>query len=814
MKGIEFIEYLSKIDITPNKFYKCVSITYEGDKKIVKGNDGSYKNSFDINEGQKSRNSRNLYLKFCKYLYVLDFDTKNNIEENELFKFCKSQNTIYCETNKGYHFYFFILNVPKEKTNITKCYMNNEIDFDFLGHNVFVPNKRIYNGEKLKRIDFNNIKQYFDIRKFEDNPKPPPKKKTTQIITKKDDTKNNIFVEPEKIIKEYLQIVKPEDYNDFFKISCFMKRSNFSFDVFHEWAKTSSKYGKGQLSGEEYCKKLWDSGIEKYNYNIGTLENIVYNTNSEKYFDLKRSIYNKLIMKYVKKNTQKHLAILIKEILGEFYCIKDKTSDYIFPDENGIWKNLKEIEIRKKFSFIGEILENEKIHFNKNISKEDIKNYKILENKKLSPKEKEDLLDGVDKEELLAKFISKSIIENYYKMVYNTKTKKEVMESLKEEVYNGKIEEKLDETNKNVLGFENGVYDFDNNIFRTANLDEYITKSVNYEFNPKSDENIRKQIFSVFESIFNNDEIINYYLTILSSCLVGGNRFEKIYCLSGSGGNGKGLLDTLTNRVFGDYYSTIPSEFFVNKNGDTSKASPELHSAKGSRILVSTECDKSQKFIAAKMKLLSGGDKQKTRSLYGNPIDWIPQFTMFIQSNGLPSLSEIDNGIKRRMVVIDFPNQFVDDPKHENEKKADPDLKEKFKTNDKFRDEFLLILIEYYNEYVKGKKELIIPEEIKEATKKYLLASDYLAQFFEVQQYKITYNENDCEVEPEKLFTEFRQQTPEIWHDSGKIGRNQFYKMIEQYQGIDKKRIRPIINQDTGERAKNPVSRICGLKKI
>ena len=829
MKGIEFIEYLSKIDCTPNKFYKCISLTQNGNKKIVEGNNGSYNDPFDINVGQKSRNARNVYLKFCKYLYVLDFDTKNNIEQNELFKFCKSQNTIYCETNKGYHFYFFILNVPREKTNITKCYMNNEIDFDFIGHNVFVPNKRIYNGDKLKRIDFDNIKQYFDLRKFENNP-PPTKTKTISVVKKddtvdnvfnepnqsvatKDDTSNNVFNEPNQTIIEYLKIVKPENYDDFFKISCFLKRSNYRFEVFHEWAKTSSKYGKGNLSGEDYCNKFWNDGIDKYNYNIGTLENIVYRIDSEKYFDLKRSVYNKLIMKYIKKNTQKHLAILIKEILGEFYCINTQTSDYIFPDENGIWQFLKEIEIRKKFSFIGEIIENEKIYFNKNISKEDLKNYKIFENKKLSPKEKEELLVDVNQEELLLKFVSKTILENTYKMCYNTKSKKEVMESLKEEVYNGKIEAKLDETNKYVLGFNNGVYDLENNIFRTANLDEYITKSVKYSFNPKSNEIIRKKIFEVLESIFNEDEIIEYFLTILSSCLVGGNKYEKIYCLSGSGGNGKGLLDTLTRRVFGEYYATIPSEYFVNKNGDTSKANPELHNAKASRMLVSTECDKSQKFISSKMKKLSGGDPEKTRGLYGSPIDWIPQFTMFIQSNGLPSLTEIDKGVKRRIVVIDFPNQFVDDPKHGNEQKADPDLKDAFSSNDEYRDEFLLILIEYYNKNVKGKKELIIPQQIIEATKKYLLASDYLAQFFEAKDYIITHNENDCNVEPEKLFSEFRQETPEIWHDSGKIGRNQFYKMIEQYEGISKRRIRPIIDMESGERANNPVSRICGLKK-
>jgi len=51
----------------------------------------------------------------------------------------------------------------------------------------------------------------------------------------------------------------------------------------------------------------------------------------------------------------------------------------------------------------------------------------------------------------------------------------------------------------------------------------------------------------------------------------------------------------------------------------------------------------------------------ETRTLYGEPINFIPKFKMFIVTNNDPQISE-DRAILDRIKIIDFKARFVDDP--------------------------------------------------------------------------------------------------------------------------------------------------------
>ena len=47
------------------------------------------------------------------------------------------------------------------------------------------------------------------------------------------------------------------------------------------------------------------------------------------------------------------------------------------------------------------------------------------------------------------------------------------------------------------------------------------------------------------------------------------------------------------------------------------------------------------------------------RKLYNNPFEYRPQFSVFIQANDLPELSNIGDAISDRLRIITFPYRFV-----------------------------------------------------------------------------------------------------------------------------------------------------------
>ena len=136
------------------------------------------------------------------------------------------------------------------------------------------------------------------------------------------------------------------------------------------------------------------------------------------------------------------------------------------------------------------------------------------------------------------------------------------------------------------------------------------------------------------------------------------------------------------------------------------------------------------------MKELTGGDKIIARALHKDPIEFKPQFKMVMTCNKLIKPSSNDDGVWRRMSVVDFPSKFVDspDPKNKFEFKIDDTLNDKLQI---WPEAFIYLLINEY--YVKFKSSGIRePAEVKKNNAEYKADSDIFTLFI---QEKI---EEDC----------------------------------------------------------------------
>ena len=223
----------------------------------------------------------------------------------------------------------------------------------------------------------------------------------------------------------------------------------------------------------------------------------------------------------------------------------------------------------------------------------------------------------------------------------------------------------------------------------------------------------------------NKDMDLYYYYYLQKaagySILTGDISEQKVFCLLGEGRNGKSLFINTLAEIAGDYANKIEASVlctnrFGDKDNDMSK---ELYRIKGSRFVYSNEFGRSSTLNENFIKTITDGGKIACRPLYGASIEYKPSYTLWFSTNHMPNLAAMDEGIRRRVMVIPFRNNLT-------EAQIDRTLA------DKFRAEYPAILtwiIQGYNLY--QKQGLIPPQAVLEATKDYFTEQDVFKLFVE-----------------------------------------------------------------------------------
>ena len=150
-----------------------------------------------------------------------------------------------------------------------------------------------------------------------------------------------------------------------------------------------------------------------------------------------------------------------------------------------------------------------------------------------------------------------SMIINLIKKLKTTSFKNNIMSECCEIFYanNNNFIAKLDENNS-LIGFENGVFDLKEFVFREGKHSDYVSISTGYDYVETSSEN-KEEVIKFINSILPNQEEREYLLKYLASCLHGENPEELFHIFTGKTRNGKSKLRDLIKFTFGAYYSSI-----------------------------------------------------------------------------------------------------------------------------------------------------------------------------------------------------------------------------------------------------------------
>lgn len=278
------------------------------------------------------------------------------------------------------------------------------------------------------------------------------------------------------------------------------------------------------------------------------------------------------------------------------------------------------------------------------------------------------------------------------------------------------IEARELDRHKWLLNCRNGTIDLKAGMLRPHQREDLITKIIDVSFDPAATCPIWEGFLG--RVMGNSHQAISFLQRAAGYSLTGDVREEVFFFCYGLGRNGKGtFMNTMFRLLDGnDYAAQINPKALINDGRqDTSNEKADL---RGARWVQTTEISEG-KLDEETVKILTGGDAIKGRRLYHDSFTFFPEFKLWISGNHKPRIKNIDEAIRRRIIMIPFAVIIP-------EEECDRTLKERL----------IGELSGVLTWTVKGclewqKQGLNPPPEVKQATGEYLDSQDIFSHFFE-----------------------------------------------------------------------------------
>lgn len=232
----------------------------------------------------------------------------------------------------------------------------------------------------------------------------------------------------------------------------------------------------------------------------------------------------------------------------------------------------------------------------------------------------------------------------------------------------------------------------------------------------------------------------------------------------------------MLETTVGDYYGVMSKDAVVKPPGQRppskGAATGYLAELQGKRVAITDETSPGERVDLALVLMMTGGGQVTSRLLYQNNVSFRFTHTPFIQTNydlEIPPTLATQPNIQRRLIVVDFPNQYVSDdkfdetnPKHRH---VDVGLKARME-GPAVREEFLTFLVKGSCAWYQDPKVLRAhPPAVQAATAAWLRRGDKLQTFLQSEH---------CQVDPQGTSEGDKSVT---WEDD-------FWRRFQEFAGI------------------------------
>lgn len=151
-----------------------------------------------------------------------------------------------------------------------------------------------------------------------------------------------------------------------------------------------------------------------------------------------------------------------------------------------------------------------------------------------------------------------------------------------------------------------------------------------------------------------------YFQAWMGYAITAGNSEQRILLLQGKGRDGKSTSMNVIRRVLGGYAVSCDVKTFLDLGQRSgADASPDMARLAGDVRLVSTsEPPPNGRLNEGLIKAITGGAPVLARFLNRNPFEYVPAFKLVVECNTKPRIGGADDGIWRRVDLIEFRVQI------------------------------------------------------------------------------------------------------------------------------------------------------------
>jgi putative DNA primase/helicase len=169
-------------------------------------------------------------------------------------------------------------------------------------------------------------------------------------------------------------------------------------------------------------------------------------------------------------------------------------------------------------------------------------------------------------------------------------------------------------------------------------------------------------------SLGQDETLVDYLRRAVGLTLAADMSVPALFLVHGPTASGKSTFLEVLARALGDYAIATNAQEVLLRRRSERATEPHLVKLRGARLVIASETPAHAVLDEARVKAMTGGDTISARSIFQQPIEFRPQFHIWLATNHLPRIEEVDDSIYRRIKVIPFAHSVARDDQ-------DPDLR-------------------------------------------------------------------------------------------------------------------------------------------
>lgn len=201
---------------------------------------------------------------------------------------------------------------------------------------------------------------------------------------------------------------------------------------------------------------------------------------------------------------------------------------------------------------------------------------------------------------------------------------------------------------KTMIQFRCKIYDLESDKIIDATPDLFATNPIPHDIGLSEVTPTMDRIFTEWVG----KEYVPLLYEIIAYCMLPDYPLHRIFCLVGSGMNGKGKYLDLIGQFIGEKNKTSTElDYLLRNRFEAAKLYKKL-------VCLMGETNFTELSMTSLLKRLSGGDTIGFEFKNKNPFDGYNYAKIVIATNSLPTTTDKTRGFYRRWLLIDFPNEF------------------------------------------------------------------------------------------------------------------------------------------------------------